>query len=657
MVLQRRLDYGFNGYQVPVVPRASRSARGRESIRKKGKDNQVRAFEILAAVAGKLLQERESCALPNAASGADQHTIIKNTNWEQKDVGQRRMRLEPCDQGRCDKNTFAFAPGSQGHHENNSEMIRFAEKLATVNGKNACKSSPRKAVGDYTGYGESFGGKLEGVVERELEVEPQKIGSMINGSVPDTGCSKDPMKLDMKPSAVVSLDTCVKASLFNNRMNFGSFSRRQGNMKLVSRDDDENSSGCSQRDTMIQAYRPPLHIGDRRIRKLLASKYRRVASKLRDGGFYNTDGKRQPVYRNWKSCHTRHRSQRISSFKRRKLLDRSPVAISGQGFYSKGIYNSSDKGILGDNSGAARGASSSVSCQQAPPQSGDYNVKLSIKSFRVPELFIEIPATATVGSLKTTVMEAVTAILGDGLHVGILLQGKKVRDDSKTLRQTGISQVDKLRTLGFTLEPRHAQIPPPLCTEDPSFQLPGGTPQQLTRYSATSFPEPGASIVSLDPPVLNLGNCVDSDLDIVPSHTGISTDKTMSESRALVAVPAMSMEALTAVPFQQKSRCSEYSQRRIRRPFSVSEVEALVQAVEKLGTGRWRDVKLRAFDSARHRTYVDLKDKWKTLVHTAKISPQQRRGEPVPQELLDRVLAAHAYWSQQAVALQVNAGV
>lgn len=41
-----------------------------------------------------------------------------------------------------------------------------------------------------------------------------------------------------------------------------------------------------------------------------------------------------------------------------------------------------------------------------------------------------------------------------------------------------------------------------------------------------------------------------------------------------------------------------------------------------------------------------VQDKWKTLVHTAKISPQQRRGEPVPQELLDRVLAAHAYWSQ-----------
>ncbi|KAF3778649.1 Telomere repeat-binding protein 5 [Nymphaea thermarum] len=41
------------------------------------------------------------------------------------------------------------------------------------------------------------------------------------------------------------------------------------------------------------------------------------------------------------------------------------------------------------------------------------------------------------------------------------------------------------------------------------------------------------------------------------------------------------------------------------------------------------------------------RDKRKTLVHTAQISPQQRRGEPVPQELLDRLLSAHAHWSQQ----------
>lgn len=50
--------------------------------------------------------------------------------------------------------------------------------------------------------------------------------------------------------------------------------------------------------------------------------------------------------------------------------------------------------------------------------------------------------------------------------------------------------------------------------------------------------------------------------------------------------------------------------------------------------------------------WVFVQDKWKTLVHTARISPQQRRGEPVPQELLDRVLTAHAYWTQQQAKQQ-----
>ncbi|KAL5720899.1 anthranilate synthase component 1 [Ranunculus cassubicifolius] len=71
---------------------------------------------------------------------------------------------------------------------------------------------------------------------------------------------------------------------------------------------------------------------------------------------------------------------------------------------------------------AASGESSSMAAQDSS-FSRDSHVKLSIKSFKIPELFIEIPETATVGSLRRTVMEAVTAILGGGLHVGVLFQG------------------------------------------------------------------------------------------------------------------------------------------------------------------------------------------------------------------------------------------
>ena len=76
-------------------------------------------------------------------------------------------------------------------------------------------------------------------------------------------------------------------------------------------------------------------------------------------------------------------------------------------------------------------------------------------------------------------MDAVTAILSGGLRVGVLLQGKKIRDDNKTLLQTGISHDKTLDALGFTLEP--SQAPPPPCLQDHSFLLPCETPQPLKR--------------------------------------------------------------------------------------------------------------------------------------------------------------------------------
>lgn len=76
-------------------------------------------------------------------------------------------------------------------------------------------------------------------------------------------------------------------------------------------------------------------------------------------------------------------------------------------------------------------------------------------------------------------MEAVATILHGGLDVGVLLRGKKVKDDNRTLLQTGISHNDNLDTLGFTLEPG-SQAPSPVCA-DPPFLLPCDTPQHLIR--------------------------------------------------------------------------------------------------------------------------------------------------------------------------------
>ncbi|XP_028945424.1 telomere repeat-binding protein 5-like isoform X4 [Malus domestica] len=621
MVLQRRLEYGFNGYRMPEVPRASRSARGRGPIRSKLEANQIRAFESLASVAGKLLQESKDPLPTNDSCGKDPHfkfDVI--TKSEQRDKGNL-LKEEPCELGSCDEETFLYVHGLQERRES-----------YTLNGVSHSQENFSYEINSVSKSLDSEGIDIESIVDllkRKRATEPSQDTSIKEDRIEFLGSSEDVMEVEERPHELVSSGHDVKTLFSRDCKNQGPFLRHRSNIRVVNRDDDKN--------TMMKEFEHPPDNGDRTIMNLAASGH---------------DGKIRQVNRNWRTCYAHQRSQKIYPFKKRKLFNWSPLNTSDRGCNCENIFNSPDKRVNGDNCCAAVGSSSATG-QQVPPKSN--NLKLSIKSFKVPELFIEVPTTATVGSLKRTVMEAVTSILGDGLHVGILVQGKKVRDDNKTLLQTGISQDDKRHNLGFILEPKRAKLTYPPFGEDPS--LVSGRSQELTRHSTSLVSQPGTSDVSMNPPVLSLGGCNDGDFKEVPSLASTSIGKTPPTCQALVAVPPISMKALAVVPFHRKSGHQEYVQRRIRRPFSVPEVEALVQAVEKLGTGRWRDVKLRAFESEKHRTYVDLKDKWKTLVHTARISPQQRRGEPVPQELLDRVLATHAYWSHRHAKQQAKAAV
>ncbi|KAL8236744.1 hypothetical protein R6Q59_017825 [Mikania micrantha] len=519
MVLQKRLYYGFNGYQVPPTPRAPRSARKRVSSWKKNEDqNRMCAFDLLATVAGKLLLEVDDSV--NKLNHEEVITINGSTIKAENDSSKPNV----CDQGSCNKSFFA------------SEI-----KKAPVT--------------------DNCSGLASGITVSECKIE-DTYHEQIKIKPPDNG----------KLPVVNSVDC---------------------NLNLVIRDDDENSYGGTRPDARNnKTIRAPPRMGDGRIRRLSASKQWRIS--------HNTD-----VYRNKNNCYKYQRPLRDYPFKKRRLyqFDNHSNSVNKSGFVEDG--------------------------SRLDAASQDSHVKLKIKSFRVPEFFIEIPETATISSLKRTVMEAVTAIFSGELHVGVMLQGKRIRDDNKTLSQTGICHDNKLDALGFTLEPNKLQFPSFLCPEN----------QSLIRYSPHQTVANEVVIQQqADSPMIDTRNATESD------HEMVENDKSDLDSRALVTVPGIDSGELAVVPIR-KAKGAEVAQRRIRRPFSVSEVEALVEAVEKLGTGRWRDVKLRAFDDAKHRTYVDLKDKWKTLVHTAKISPQQRRGEPVPQELLDRVLIAHGYWS------------
>ncbi|KAL9351709.1 hypothetical protein Peur_054389 [Populus x canadensis] len=676
MVVKKRQYYGFNGFHMPPVPRAPRSARGRGLNKMKVEDSQICAFELLASLAGKLLQESESSASSNASEANDQPIIGGGgggVKFEQD--YDRPLKAECLDHGSCGESAFFTrfsSPNSDQkcllnefpHAESNlflerSSMITNSNssknggadlKSVICKSKSACENIPGKAEGSSDSRV-----SCDGYVDNGLSREKRCDGLDTRGLIVDPCSSNDPMEMCMKFPTLINSVSNVELPSCRDPVPSASIPRHRNGTKLGIRDDDENFTRRNKPLTKSKAFRPPQRIGDRRIRKLLTSKYWKVAPKLKDCEFSKPaflEGGAKSHYLKRKLCYSRERYQLNTFSKRRKFTDHSVVLTSDGGFSSESVCNSPDKNMTGDKNGAsimfhANGVSSSVIGHQASFHSKDSQVKFSIKSFRVPELLIEVPETATVGSLKRTVVEAVSAILGGGLRVGVLLHGKKVRDDNRTLLQTGITSNENLDTLGFSLEPTPVQVSPPLCTEDPPALLPCDTSQLISRSPTTPIVDSGISDALPDPPPLtNLDTNIESNRESVSSHADIVTDNTLSDSRALVVVPPVNTEELAMVPLNQKSKRSELVQRRTRRPFSVSEVEALVHAVEELGTGRWRDVKLCSFEDADHRTYVDLKDKWKTLVHTAQIAPQQRRGEPVPQELLDRVLAAHAYWSQ-----------
>ncbi|KAF8118104.1 hypothetical protein N665_0006s0104 [Sinapis alba] len=589
MVVKRRLNCGFDFSTIPKAPRSTRR-KVSSTERDDDVDSHITAFDLLASLAGKLLEESESSSTSSTYGGDSQEDHL---------VG-KMIKIEHVEDVKLCKSELSH----QGNLASKSPSEITSETCLQVSSlENDC-SLEQPPVSDCK---IALGLKLleeTGVVNVDASFEQ---GEATNGLITDTFSLKDPSQLHVQFPGTDGVSN-------------GSLEEYRNLSKLVCRDDDENyCKYYKSSDKCNKSYRPLT-----RVKKSMMKRYGRAVPRSRCFEDTRTDGCLKALYRKRKLCYGYNPWKHDSVHRNRRLSNKELVVTSDGGLSSESVTNSPVKGE---------------------------SVKFSIKSFRIPELFIEVPETATVGSLKRTVMEAVTALLGDGIRIGVLVQGKKVRDDNNTLSQSGLSCKENLDNLGFTLEPVSSEkLPIPLCSETPFNIMPTDS-TNLSERSAASLELNSTSPFLLQDAdhVINFGTCVENSQELVPYQSDITADEQQpsSDSRAIVPVlPLEPEEALAIVPLNEKPKRTELSQRRTRRPFSVTEVEALVHAVEELGTGRWRDVKLRSFEDASHRTYVDLKDKWKTLVHTASISPQQRRGEPVPQELLDRVLAAHRFWSQ-----------
>lgn len=264
------------------------------------------AFDLLATVAGKLLLEGESSPTStDTSSGREQSTLEKDSVCREKQNEDRTMQEKSCNQGSCERSFFLSELVSQTPVFNNFSYELPHAQNDTLSPKSVITSDSSDKFASVEQL-VNAGSKLEPVsVDRKADVgassckvfsscklgngvgKPRKHDVLNNGKVSTHTkvgmCSSDVIHWDRKPSTFVCSDNSVKLTLSKDHIPCGSFPVSRDNVKLGNRDDDENSSVCTQPSTTNKAFEPaPPHTGDQKIRKLLASEYCEVNPKSND---------------------------------------------------------------------------------------------------------------------------------------------------------------------------------------------------------------------------------------------------------------------------------------------------------------------------------------------------------------------------------------
>ncbi|KAF5727378.1 hypothetical protein HS088_TW22G01071 [Tripterygium wilfordii] len=381
MVMQKRLDYGFNGYQVPFMPRAARSARKRGSFGSRVEDKKMCAFDLLASVAGKLLEETTPTS-GNTLTDKDQFAAVNNSVKEECPDDRIPFKEVTCYERSCDKSFFVseiLSLGNEDLHMLNETTLgvasvtsvdcseRFdAEKLGECRSKNSLGSIANKV---------DVGSDYRKPDKCKLESETKQV---VNGSGIDMCSLDNEMARDGKP-ALASSDSSTKVPLCGEQIPHSSLPASRDDVNLVSKDDVEKSSGCTHPFTSKKFCRPTQRIGDRRIKKILASRHWKVAPKSKDMTHYNADKDMKPFFRYRKEFYKRQRSERIYPFKKRKHFDFSSASNSDGGIFREFLCDSPDRRNNVDGPGSylkmhgdrATEASSTVAGQNTSFQSRD----------------------------------------------------------------------------------------------------------------------------------------------------------------------------------------------------------------------------------------------------------------------------------------------
>lgn len=332
MVLKRRVNYGFTGFQVPVIPRAPRSARvstcfifgicfvyfffgvlnsilirlsliivqRRSPLKNSVEDGEACAFEILASLAGKLLQESESSACSNASEGNHHCSFSQGIIVQDRKNEVKPSITEGVHQGSCTESIFTTNVASKNNDQkpllhaktdcslghisvnNNSDNLEKAKanvKTETVESDNKYGSYTNRLVKAPENFRKSCNRK----VKKGFRLEQEAGVSNYHRSTSADKCGlKDRLELYMSPALVDSKVNVKKYPLHRKPFPTDSFTKRGNGIKLDFRDDDENFIRYTKVCAKSKAFRSPRRIAHRRIKNLLSSKYWKVAPKLKD---------------------------------------------------------------------------------------------------------------------------------------------------------------------------------------------------------------------------------------------------------------------------------------------------------------------------------------------------------------------------------------
>jgi len=229
------------------------------------------AFDLLAAVAGKLLLEGESSLTPNKIGTPDAHTG-KDTIKKEQLNDEKPIEDKACDIGSCSENTLGPDLVAQGQAtlKECSQVVKSALSGPThvilkcdTSNKQACTEKKFPCID-------------------KLHEDKTKDGTLVDWNASNPCGLEDKVDVDAKPHVLASSDSSVKVPRCGDHILCNSFSPKCRDEKLlVDRDDDENSSGCTNpRITTNKALRHQGIIGHRKIRKQLATKFWKAATTM-----------------------------------------------------------------------------------------------------------------------------------------------------------------------------------------------------------------------------------------------------------------------------------------------------------------------------------------------------------------------------------------